>query len=501
METQEVPAMGQDVAKVTFTREDRHVYREKLRRDLDVFARMLGESKFDFEHPLTGLEIEFNLIDGNHDPAMRNAAVLSAIADDAFQTELGQFNIEVNVLPRSLVGKAALDLEADLRASLNAAEQRARAVEAHMVMIGILPTLIPGQLTADSISANPRYALINEQILAARGENMHIVIDGPERLAIYADTIAPEAACTSVQFHLQVSPQDYASYWNAAQCLAGVQVALGANSPFLFGKELWRETRIALFEQATDTRPPELKVQGVRPRVWFGERWITSIFDQFEENVSYFPALLPICEDEDPEAVLAGGGTPQLGELRMHNGTIYRWNRPVYDAFQGKPHLRVENRVLPAGPTVVDILANGAFYFGLLRVLAEDERPVWSQMSFAAAEDNFGSGARRGINATQYWPGAGEVPVTELVLRRLLPLAHQGLREWGVDGAVADRLLGVIEGRCISHQNGAEWQARTVRQIDDDVQPLDRLDSLRAMLGRYVDFMHSNEPVHTWPAG
>ena len=490
--------MGEDVAKTEFSRQDRRRYREKVRRCLDVFARMLTESHFDFERPLTGLEIEFNLVDDDQNPAMRNAEVLNAIANDDFQTELGQFNIEINVAPRSLAGASVDELERELRASLNDAEQRSQGLGAHIVMIGMLPTLTPEHLTADAISANPRYALINEQIFAARGEDLHISIDGPERLSTYADTIAPEAACTSVQFHLQVSPQGYADTWNAAQCLGGVQLALGANSPFFFGKELWRETRVALFEQSADTRPDELKAQGVRPRVWFGERWITSIFDQFEENVTYFPALLPICDDEEPAEVLARGDTPRLGEMRMHNGTIYRWNRPVYDVYQGQPHLRVENRVLPAGPTVVDVLANGAFYYGLLRVLAEQDRPVWSQMSFAAAEDNFYTGARHGINAKIYWPGLGEVPATELVLRRLLPLAHEGLSAWGVDSSVADRLLGIIEQRCITHTNGAEWQARTFHSIDDEKQPLDRSYALREMLRRYVEHMHSNEPVHTW---
>ncbi|HEY8826325.1 MAG TPA: glutamate--cysteine ligase [Jatrophihabitantaceae bacterium] len=490
--------MGEDVAKTEFSRQDRRRYREKVRRCLDVFARMLTESHFDFERPLTGLEIEFNLVDDDQNPAMRNAEVLNAIANDDFQTELGQFNIEINVAPRSLAGASVDELERELRASLNDAEQRSQGLGAHIVMIGMLPTLTPEHLTADAISANPRYALINEQVFAARGEDLHISIDGPERLSTYADTIAPEAACTSVQFHLQVSPQGYADTWNAAQCLGGVQLALGANSPFFFGKELWRETRVALFEQSADTRPDELKAQGVRPRVWFGERWITSIFDQFEENVTYFPALLPICDDEEPAEVLARGDTPRLGEMRMHNGTIYRWNRPVYDVYQGQPHLRVENRVLPAGPTVVDVLANGAFYYGLLRVLAEQDRPVWSQMSFAAAEDNFYAGARHGINAKIYWPGLGEVPATELVLRRLLPLAHEGLSAWGVDSSVADRLLGIIEQRCITHTNGAEWQARTFHSIDDEKQPLDRSYALREMLRRYVEHMHSNEPVHTW---
>ena len=187
-------------------------------------------------------------------------------------------------------------------------------------------------------------------MFAARGEDIHLAIDGVERISAYADSIAPEAACTSVQLHLQVNPETFAAHWNASQAIAGVQLAMGANSPFFFGKELWRETRIALFEQAADTRSDELKAQGVRPRVWFGERWITSIFDLFEENVRYFPSLLPIVDDEDPVEVLDRGDVPQLGELRLHNGTIYRWNRPVYDVVRGRPHLRVENRCLPAGP-------------------------------------------------------------------------------------------------------------------------------------------------------
>ena len=368
---------------------------------------------------------------------------------------------------------------------------------ADVVMIGILPTLRPEHLTEDTFSANPRYALLNEQMFAARGEDIHLAIDGVERISAYADTIAPEAACTSVQLHLQVNPETFAAHWNASQAIAGVQLAMGANSPFLFGKELWRETRIALFEQATDTRSDELKAQGVRPRVWFGERWITSIFDLFEENVRYFPSLLPIVDDEDPLEVLERGDVPQLAELRLHNGTIYRWNRPVYDVVRGRPHLRVENRCLPAGPTVVDVLANAAFYYGLVKVLAEADRPVWSQMSFTAAEENFHNGARHGIDARIYWPGIGEVPATELVLRHLLPLAHRGLAEWGVGTADADRLLGIIEQRCLKGVNGASWQADTFHRLFEDN---DRPDALREMVRGYVDHMHSNQPVHTWPA-
>jgi gamma-glutamyl:cysteine ligase YbdK (ATP-grasp superfamily) len=490
--------MGKEVDRREFTREDRTRYREKVRQCLDVFARMLGESRFDVDRPMTGLEVELNLVDDQCDPAMKNAEVLEAIADPDFVTELGLFNLEINVPPRRLAGGGMSGYEQSVRDSLNAAEAKARQVGAHMVMVGILPTLQTQHMGTDTLSANPRYRLLNDQIIAARGEDLDIAIQGVERLKVTSDSIMPEAACTSMQLHLQVSPDDFPAYWNASQTVAGVQLAMCANSPFLFGKELWAETRIALFQQATDTRSEELKAQGVRPRVWFGERWITSIFDLFEENVRYFPALLPIVDDEDPAAVLDGGDTPALGELRLHNGTIYRWNRPVYDVVRGVPHLRVENRVLPSGPSVVDMMANAAFYFGLVRALAEDERPMWSQMSFSAAEENFHSGARDGIDAHIYWPGVGTVPASELVVRRLLPRAAEGLDKWGLDSAERDRLLGIIEQRCLTGRNGATWQTATFHRLFDSGSR-ERLDALREVVRLYSEYMHQNIPVHEWP--
>ncbi|MGH3368893.1 MAG: glutamate--cysteine ligase, partial [Nocardioidaceae bacterium] len=487
---------GEDVAQQEFSRADRTRYREKVRRCLDVFARMLSESRFDADDPMTGLEIELNLVDDDGNPALKNVEALEAIADPDFVTELGQFNLEINVPPKKLSEHGFTAFEEGVRASLNAAGEKAALTGAHMVMIGILPTLSEGHLSPSSISPNPRYRLLSDQILAARGEDLAIDIAGPDRLSTTSDSIVPEAACTSTQFHVQVSPDDFPAYWNASQAIAGIQLALGANSPYLLDKELWRETRIALFEQATDTRSEELKAQGVRPRVWFGERWITSIFDLFEENVRYFPALLPIIEDEDPVAVLDRGETPELAELRLHNGTIYRWNRPVYDVVEGLPHLRVENRVLPSGPTVADTMANAAFYFGLVRTLAEHERPLWSQMSFSAAEENFHVAARQGIEANVYWPGLGQVPATELVVRRLLPMARAGLDEWGVAPEERDRLLGIIEQRCVVGQNGASWFVGAVHRNSED-EP-DRMSAVRAALNEYRVNMHANQPVHTW---
>ncbi len=487
--------MGEEVEQQKFTREQRTHYRAKVRQCLDVLERMLSQSYFDAEAPAVGLEIELNLVDGDEEPALRNAEVLDAVGNPDFQTELGKFNLEINVAPQQLPQGGATAFSEDVRASLNAAEAAAEKMGVHLVMIGILPTLTEEHLDRRVLSANPRYQLLSDEILGARGEDILVDIDGPERLRVTADSIAPEAACTSTQLHVQVSPDEFAAYWNASQAISALQLAVGANSPYLLGKELWRETRIALFEQATDTRAEELKAQGVRPRVWFGDRWIISIFDLFEENVRYFPALLPVTSEENPMEVLEAGGTPTLDELRLHNGTIYRWNRPVYAVSGGVPHVRVENRVLPAGPTVVDTTANAAFYFGLVKALAEQERPVWSQMSFPAAEENFHATARAGIEGRVYWPGVGQVPAAELVLRRMLPLAAEGLAAWGVSDAESGRLLDIIEQRCVTGRNGASW---FVSQVHARGAEGDRHEVIRRVLGDYRERMHTNEPVHTW---
>jgi gamma-glutamyl:cysteine ligase YbdK (ATP-grasp superfamily) len=488
--------VGRDIQAIKISGEDRRRYRDKVRRSLDVFARMLRERLFEEDPSTVGQEIELNLVDEYGMPSMRNAAALDAIASPAWATEVGQFNLEINVPPRTLDGDALATLETELRADLNNADTRARTVGSRLVMVGILPTLAEHDVDEGSMSANERYKVLNEQIFAARGEDMRIEIDGAEQLLTHSDSITPESACTSVQLHVQVSPDAFADYWNAAQAIAGVQVALAANSPYLFGRQLWHETRITLFEQATDTRSDELKEQGVRPRVWFGERWITSVFDLFEENLRYFPALLPICEDEDPLAVLDAGVIPELAEMSLHNGTIYRWNRPVYGIVGGRPHLRVENRVLPAGPTIADVIANAAFYYGLVRILAEADRPIWTQMSFGTAAENLHEAARYGLDAQLYWPGVGETPVSELILRRLLPLARDGLARWGVDDAVSSRLCGIIERRCLTGQTGSAWQIAAVNKLTDG--GLDRREALRRMTQNYIDRMHSNEPVHTW---
>ena len=493
--------MGEEVKRTTYDSAHRREYRRKVQLCLNVFETMLAQSCFDSAQPLTGMEIECNLVDADYQPAMTNRHVLDAIGDPAYQTELGAYNIEFNVPPHALPGHTGLDLEAEVRASLNDAEIKAGAADgAHIVMIGILPTLMPEHLDHDWMSESRRYAALNDSIFTARGEDLPIDIDGPEPLNWHAETIAPESACTSMQLHLQLAPETFAANWNAAQIVAGPQLALGANSPYFFSHQLWAETRIELFTQSTDTRPEELKSQGVRPRVWFGEQWITSVLDLFQENIRYFGSLLPEVSEEDPVAELAAGRIPQLSELRLHNGTVYRWNRPVYDVVDGRPHLRLENRVLPAGPTVVDMLANSSFFYGMLRSLSVADNPLWAGMDFAVAEANFLTAARYGIDARLRWPGVGsgmrEVTARELVLDTLLPIADEGLQRWGVDTEVRDRFLGVIEGRARSGRNGASWQVSTVRALEDG--GMSRPAALAEMLRRYCEHMHANEPVHTW---
>ncbi|WP_432034249.1 glutamate--cysteine ligase [Streptomyces antibioticus] len=497
--------MGEKVVAGAFDLSDRQQYRDKLRRCLTGLERLLAQKRFDRPKNLMGLEIELNLAGSDGLPKMLNGQVLERIASRDFQTELAMFNLEVNIAPHRLGGRVFDQLAEELRTSLAYAHRKAGEVDAGIVMIGILPTLDRDDLVSSNLSEVDRYTLLNDQIVAARGEDFALRIEGVETLSCTSKSIVPEAACTSVQLHLQVTPARFADVWNAAQAVTAAQIAVGANSPFLFGRELWRESRPPLFTQATDTRPPELQAQGVRPRTWFGERWIGSAYELFEENLRYFPALLPICDDEDPLEVLDAGGIPSLAELVLHNGTVYRWNRPVYGIADGVPHLRVENRVLPAGPTVTDVLANAAFFYGVVRALAEESRPVWTRLPFETAEANFDAACRYGIDARLQWPrrgrlgGVAEVDAVSLVREELLPLAEAGLNAWGVEAADRDFYLGVIEERCRRRVNGASWQVATFHKAVEAGFARDA--ALAATTRRYAELMRLGEPVHTWPVG
>ncbi len=306
-------------------------------------------------------------------------------------------------------------------------------------MIGILPTLTRQDVDLANISSGDRYLLLNDQILMARGEDFSLEIDGVERLSCTAASITPEAACTSVQLHLQVTPGRFADVWNAAQAVAAVQIAVGANAPFLFGREVWRESAAAALRAGHRHPAAGAEVAGrAAPDLVRRALGGVGVRAASSENLRYFPRCCYAVRRAGPAAGAGRRGTPALHELVLHNGTVYRWNRPVYGVVDGVPHLRVENRVLPAGPTVDDVIANAAFYYGLVRALAEDSRPVWKRMPFSDAAANFDAACRHGLDAELRWPRPGAAagerrPRGQLVRDELLPLAAAGLDAWGVE--------------------------------------------------------------------
>jgi hypothetical protein len=497
--------MGRDIETTEFTRDDRLRFREKVKANLAALRTLVDRGSFETGRRTCGVEMEVYITDSQGIPVPINSTLLERMASTDFQTELAQFTIEFDVKPRLLTGHVFDTIDTELRRSLNHAHDVAEDLGAQVMIIGILPTLRDLDATESLMSTDQRYKALNDMILNARGEDILIKIEGREVLETTAKSILFEAACTSMQLHLQVDPHDFGLYWNAAQTSAAPLVAVGANSPLFLGKQLHHETRIALFEQAIDTRTEELVRQGVRPRVWFGEKWLDDgegLWDLFDENVRYFPALLPLCDEEEPAAMIEAGAVPRLPELTLHNGTIYRWNRPVYEVVRGSPHMRIENRVLPAGPSVPDSVANAAFCYGLLHSLASRPRPhIWEEMSFAAAADNFYTAARDGLGARLYWPRVGaQVPVSELILRHLLPLARDGLVDWDVDEGDIDYYLGIIAERTLSGLNGAGWQIATWQKLVHDDE-LRRDDAARELVRIYRQRSYASTPVHTWPVG
>lgn len=478
--------MGDQVSLDSYTPQQRTRYRERLMQDLELFDNHLQHSSFDDKGTI-GLELELNLVNDQMEPATTGRKVLENLSDE-YQSEIGAFNVELNLPPQSIEGEGLLELQTELYNRLATVREAAKNADSHVAMVGTLPTLTTEFLSAEGwMTGENRYRALSNTIMEKRGELVHIDIAREEHYYEHFQDIAPESACTSMQLHLQVKPSKFADVWNASQAIAGVQVATGANSPMFAGHRLWHETRIPLFKQAIDTRTPELVNQGVRPRVWFGERWITSVFDLFEENVRYFSPLLPEDRSESGTPMMTGD-SPALHYLNLHNGTVWRWNRPIYQPSKDKSHFRIENRLLPAGPTPVDIVADAAFYYGLVEYLSNQTRPVWSRMSFAEANSNFEAGARDGLNSIMSWPTLGRISVIDLVNNHLIDQAHEGLMRLGVSTEVADKYMNVISGRMSQHQNGATWQ------LDYCIN-----HSVPVMLRRYLELQETGDPVHTWP--
>ena len=469
--------------------------RHRLEDSVTALAAMVGGGWFTGHEDTVGMEVELDLIDPLGRPRSVNDAVLARLGRPDLQHELGRFNVELNVPPERLAAGGLAAFERRLTALLGTREVEALGVR--LAAIGTLPTLGADHLTRDRLSSPSRYALVASRMRCERRRPVAVHIAGRETLRFSTDSIAPEAAATSLQLQLRVPPERFAAYHNAAQVATGAQVAVGANSPYLLGRELWPETRLPLCEQVLDTRPLRPAGSAVPPPAWLGDAWTTGVVELFDSIVRRVPPLLPTVLVEEPMACLSAGTVPTLRELRLHNGTVWRWNRPVYDVHGGRPHLRIENRVLPSGPTPIDMVANAAFYFGLVRALADADRPLWSVVPFPVTGRNLYAAARLGLDAVVQWDGV-DVPVARLVRDVLLPLAADGLDAWGTPPVERDRYLSVVAQRVRSGQTGARWQTASVRRLGKRYG-LDRPAALREMTRRYIELARAGAPVHDWP--
>jgi CBS domain-containing protein len=464
--------------------------------DLAALERMLAEGRFETGVRRIGAEQEMFLVDGSWAPAKAALSVMQHLADPHFTTELGLFQLEANCDPQVLTGRGLSAMHAQLDGLVEQARAASRAQGLDVVLTGILPTLRRSDLGLDSMVPSPRYLALNRVLTELRGGTFEFSISGLDELTLNHDSVMLEACNSSFQVHYQVAPDEFARLYNIAQLLAGPIMSVSANSPLAFNQRLWAETRIALFRQAVDTRTQTRKGRTTEARVSFGTRWVQgSVTEIHREDIARFRTLIGGDLDEDPAAVLDRGETPQLKALRLHNGTIYRWNRPCYGILDGKPHLRIENRVMPSGPSVLDQMANAAFWFGLMSDFGAREDAVPERMDFDQAGHNFYTAAQQGLGAHFVWLDGREVSAQRLVLDDLLPRAEAGLRSEGVGAEDITHYLGVIDQRCRLGRTGARWQLSSWNGLRDRATPGERANALvAATIKRQV----SGRPVAEW---
>jgi CBS domain-containing protein len=484
-----------DIAQVDAKK--RREFMSAILADLRALERMLREGRFETGVRRIGAEQEMFLIDRSWTPARGVLPMLEKLKDPHYTTELGQFQIEANCDPQPFSGDGLSRMEKQLDELVDKARKAATDLGLHAVLMGILPTMRKSDLGLDNMTPSPRYQALSKIMNDLRGGVFEVSIKGLDELVIEHDSVMVEACNSSFQVHLQVEPKEFARMYNLAQLLAGPMVAVSANSPLLFGRRLWAETRIALFRQAVDIR--SLHAHHLREseaRVSFGTAWVKdSIVEIFREDVARFRALIGTDLDEDPMAVLDRGELPQLKALRLHNGTIYRWNRPCYGVMNGVAHLRIENRVMPSGPSVIDEIANGAFWFGLMAELGARMEGVSGRLDFDQAGANFYTAAREGMGAHFMWLDGEELSASQLVLDRLLPIAEAGLKRQGIIEDDVKRYLGVIDARCRSGRTGARWLLSSWNALKDKAAAGERSNALVAAT---INRQLTGRPVSEW---
>jgi len=464
--------------------------------DLRALDRMLREGQFDAGPRRIGAEQEMFLIDRHWAPARASLQMIEKLADPHYTTELGLFQLEANADPQLFTGDGLSKMETQLSDLVARARAVARQLGLAPVLMGILPTLRMSDLGLDSMVPSPRYLALNKAMADLRGGAFEFSINGTEELIVQHDSVMLEACNASFQVHLQVTPAEFPRMYNIAQVLAAPMVAIAANSPLLFGRRLWAETRIALFRQAVDTRSHTHHLRESEARVSFGTRWVReSVLEIYQEDIARFRTLVGTDLDEDPLAKLARGETPLLKALRLHNGTIYRWNRACYGVMDGKPHLRIENRVMPAGPSVLDEVANGALWFGVMAELGAREEDVTRRIDFEQAGANFYTAAREGLGAHFTWLDGEDLSAAHLVLDRLLPLAEAGLRRHGIFEDDIKRYLSVIDQRVRTARTGSRWLLSSWSALKGQATTGERSNALVAAT---VARQETGRPVAEW---
>ncbi len=469
--------MGQEIANDHFSPQDWQEYTVRLRDETRLLRQMLEAREFSTQAVVGGFELEGWLTDRDYRPAPLNDRFLQALNNPLATTELARFNIELNTPQRHLSGSALHDFAQALGELLEQARSAAEAMEAKLLLIGILPSCVQSDFCMATMTDSNRYHVLNTEILKARHNRpIRLEIDGRESLHIHHDSVMLEAATTSFQVHMQVPAKSAHHYYNAAIIASGPVMAVSGNSPFLFGRSLWQETRIPVFEQAVNAG------RDFPARVSFGSGFADkSIAECFEENLDIYPVLLPMVRNTPAN---------RFAHLRLHNGVTWRWNRPLvgFDA-DDKPHIRIEHRILPAGPSVPDMLANAALFYGLTQYLStrlQAGEPL--PMAFATARENFYNAARVGLDTPLRWHRE-EWSVQKLMLDELLPLAAEGLDELGINDTDIRHYLSIIAARTETGQTGAAWQQRRLERTQGDISRL---------LMDYARLQHTHTPVHTW---
>lgn len=471
-------------------------FMKSLLADVMALEQMIRAGQIETNVRRAGAEQEMFLVDQDLMPAPLALDILRAAGDPRLTTELAKFNLEANLAPRLLTGTGLRDMENELSELVSIVRHTARQFRADVLLAGILPTLRQSDLTLDNLTPIPRYFELDRTLQRLRGSTYNIHIKGLDEFYATHDNLLFEACCCSFQIHLQVGPDEFARLYNLAQAISGPLLALAANSPVLMGHRLWHETRVALFQHSSDERSTVRQARSHPARASFGDTWLKdSVIEIFRDEIARFRVILAKQVDEDPLALLAQGKLPDLTALRLHNSTVWRWNRPCYGVSDGIAHLRIEHRPMPAGPSIIDEMANAAFFYGLMTALPGEYGAIEEKMRFDDAKNNFFAAARYGLKAQMTWLGGRDIPATTLIREQLIPAASEGLRQAGIDQDDITRYMDVVRERIERDQTGAHWSLRSLEHMAGmGTTELRQRQLTRAMLEQQT----SGIPVAQW---